>query len=667
LSSSGRNDIIWWMASAYVKNSDKTVFVQTEPSKATAGRRGRLLFCVGWPRSTVSAVLLWVIAVLLVQGGCKSPDEYRRQADTTAYEIIRDKQREATGDAEDFTIGRPSDILRRKLLEAQDLQYSGPWSLGTDRLDKPEHWPEDDYPQDVNSESVVSPENGEQITVGLLEALRVAARNSFAYQTQKEEVFRSALRLDLERDVFRNFFTERGESLISTDSSGDRTVSGTRQSSISGWSRTLKNGASFSAQLGADLVNLLTAGRASARGLQADASVSMPLLRGSGAHIVTEPLTQAERNVVYAIWNFERFKRTFALDIASEYYAVLQALDQVANEEGNYRRVSTSVRRSLRLADSGDMDIVQVDQAVQDELRARNRWVLAMQGYERTLDEFKILLGLPVDANIELDRGELDRLVETVSEEIVDLSRFTIDPNEEVPAADAPIVLERPGPEGAGRYEIDRVVATRLALENRLDLRVAQEDVYDAQRSVVVFADRLGAELTLFGSVSAGDRRSVGSATSPDSRIHLNEAAYSALLTLDLPLERVAERNDYRNSLISLERSVRDVASLEDRVKLDIRNRLRALGSTRESLQIQARAVEVAQKRVSGANMALEAGRAQIRDILEAQEALLSAQNALTAAVINYRITELELQRDMGLLKVDETGLWQEFDPEAIE
>jgi len=192
-------------------------------------------------------------------------------------------------------------------------------------------------------------------------------------------------------------------------------------------------------------------------------------------------------------------------------------------------------------------------------------------------------------------------------------------------------------------------------------------DTLSLRPSQVVFADRLGAELTLFGSASTGDRRSVGSATASDSRIHLNEAAYSALLTLDLPLERVAERNDYRNSLISLERSVRDVASLEDRVKLDIRNRLRALGSTRESLQIQARAVEVAQKRVSGANMALEAGRAQIRDILEAQEALLSAQNALTAAVINYRITELELQRDMGLLKVDEKGLWREFDPEAIE
>ena len=113
--------------------------------------------------------------------------------------------------------------------------------------------------------------------------------------------------------------------------------------------------------------------------------MSVPLLRGSGAHIVTEPLTQAERDVLYAIWEFERFKRTFAVNIAGEYLEVLQGLDEVANEEANYRRVIMSVRRSRRLTDSGDMDVIQMDQAVQDELRARNRWILAIQSYERSL------------------------------------------------------------------------------------------------------------------------------------------------------------------------------------------------------------------------------------------------------------------------------------------
>jgi len=588
-------------------------------------------------------------------------------ADRAALNIIAQKQKEAFGASTPFGINRSSSILRRRLLEKQNLQKSGPWSLGVDRLDQPPHWPKDDYPGDVNAPEIVPVQDANTVKLTLLEALQIGAANSFDYQTEKEDVFRAALALDLQRDAFRDFFTEQLGSAASTDSSGRRTVSGTRQSSVSGISRLFKTGAAISTQFAVDLANLLTAGGASSLGLRLDSSVSIPLLRGSGRHIVTEPLTQAERNVLYAVWQFERFKRVFAVDVARGYLSVLRALDQVENEQGNYRRAIMSARWSQRRADKGEIDIVQVDQALQNELSARNRWIQAMQNYDRSLDQFKQLLGLPVDAKIELDRGELERLTEQISSEMVDLSKFARDPNEEVPPADAPIVLTRPSRAEAGRYEVDPAAAVKLAFDNRLDLRVAQERVYDAQRQVVVLADRLGAELTLGGSATMGGRRDVGSATSDDARVRFNQAAYSALLSLDLPIERVAERNDYRNGLIDLERAVRAAQSAEDRVKLEIRDRLRVLESTRESLQIQASAVEVARRRVRGARLALEAGRAQIRDILEAQDALVSAQNALTAAVINYRVAELELQRDIGLLKVDEKGLWQEFDPEVMQ
>ena len=55
-------------------------------------------------------------------------------------------------------------------------------------------------------------------------------------------------------------------------------------------------------------------------------------------------------------------------------------------------------------------------------------------------------------------------------------------------------------------------------------------------------------------------------------------------------------------------------------------------------------------------------GTAETRNgMLEAQEALVSAQDALTAALVDYRVAELELQRDMGVLGVDEKGLWHEY------
>ena len=74
----------------------------------------------------------------------------------------------------------------------------------------------------------------------------------------------------------------------------------------------------------------------------------------------------------------------------------------------------------------------------------------------------------------------------------------------------------------------------------------------------------------------------------------------------------------------------------------------------------------VAEKRVRMSTVVLEAGRIQILDLLDAQDDLLSAQNRLTAAIINYRTAELDLQKDMGLLQVDANGLWREFSPEVI-
>jgi outer membrane protein TolC len=136
------------------------------------------------------------------------------------------------------------------------------------------------------------------------------------------------------------------------------------------------------------------------------------------------------------------------------------------------------------------------------------------------------------------------------------------------------------------------------------------------------------------------------------------------LLTIDLPLERTAERDAYRNSFISLERAVRDVQKLEDEIKLLIRRSLREMSETRESRKIQANAVYVAQNRVQSTTLFFEAGRIQIRDLLEAQESLLQAKNSLTAAVVDYRIAELSFQRDTGLLKIDEKGLWHEYNPE---
>jgi outer membrane protein TolC len=602
---------------------------------------------------------LLLVSLILLPLACRSPAEYRSEANKAADEIIAAKQEQAFGETEPFSIERPSDILRRRLLEQQDLVVSSNASFGTDRLEPIKHWPDPDYlkPEKSAAPQQFPIEPNKPLRLTLIQALQVGARNSPEYQSRKEDVFRTALALDLTRHDFENIFNARANSDLSTDT----TVTTWENSATGGVDRYLKNGIDTSAAIAINLFNLLTQRGSSSLGLSADASVTIPLLRGSGTYIAAEPLTQAERNVVYELWGFERYKRTFAVSIARDYFNVLRQMDQVTNAEDNYRSAVASSRWSRRRADAGRIPEIEVDQAIQRELGARNSWISAQEQLKSTLDSFKIRIGLPTDALIEVDPNDLVQLrrqASSILEEMRAASQRGT--SAKAPPADAPVELIPASYEEAGPYEISEPLALRLALKNRLDLQEAIGAVYDAEREVVVRADDLRAELNLGGTGRVVD-------TDEDGHLTFNRGQYAALLSLDLPVERTRERNNYRNSLINLEQATRSVQSLEDQIKFSIRNELRTLLESRESLKIQAQAVVVAEKRVRSNTIFLEAGRAQIRDLLESQDSLLAAQNSLTRAVVDYRLAELEIQRDLGLLKVNEKGLWKEFSPEDMK
>jgi hypothetical protein len=608
-----------------------------------------------------------LLSALTLQVGC-GPASYRKDMDKAAAKIISQKQLQATGKISPFSIERPSDILRRRLLADQNLPISGQASLGTDKLTPIKHWPEKNYPAatDSNEKIVETNDVNKPITISLVQALQIGAYNSFEYQNQKEEIFQTVLALRLERHVFESIFTGQLENLLSTNTTGERAVSGMRDSGDFGFSKTLKSGAQLGATFAIDLVNLLTLSHASSMGLLGDATVSIPLLRGSGEYIVTEPLIQADRNVIYAFWNFEQYRKKFAVDIASNYLTVLQQLDAIKNSEADYHSRIESAKRSRRLADAGRIQEIEVDQAVQNELSARQRLITATQTYKNRLDSFKTFLGLPPDANIELDKKELELLTNPTEQIISQFAQNNTEQSKmQTPETNDLIELLEPDYKNAGPYEIEELAAIKLAFDNRLDFKVTQGAVYDNQRAVVVAADALGAELTFLGSVQSGSRReiSTSSAALDDAHIMKNKGVSSALLTMNLPVERTKEAIDYRNSYIALEQAVREVQKSEDGIKTQIRTALRDLLVARENMYIQAKAVYVAQKRVKSVNMFLEAGRAQTRDLLEAQDALLAAQNELTAAVVNYRTAELAIQRDTGVLEVDEKGLWKEYLP----
>ena len=603
-------------------------------------------------------LLFGTMSLLLVATGCKSTRDWRNEADSHAEALIKDAQGKVTGVEEPIVIESAADTLRRRLMLDQNLPKKTDASLGVRDLQDTERWKTQKHLKD-GVEYTERWNTKEKVMLSLLEAIEIAAKNNRDFQAQKETLYQAALSLDLEAHDFQTTF--RGMLNGSIQSSyGTRRNTGSVVGADGSLSRKFKNGVELSSALSVDLAKMLSGDRGSSFGLTYDGSLSVPLLRGSGKFIVTEPLTQAERNLVYQVREFEQYKRRFVVSIANSYLGVLRSAQSVKNQEDSYRRIVTTTRRSRRMADAGLIPEYQFDQAIQTELNARESWVSSQQSHTRSLEAFRVLLGLPPDADVEPIKEELDKLLaqlRSLSEGVM-----MADYSGEVPSADADVELKMPDLTHSGPNEIRPEKALELAFANRPDFLNTMERVEDAQRAVLVAEDSLRGELTIGGSASIGEGRGAMSGDQPDAKFRPKEGSYGALLNVNLPIERTAERNRYRNSLISLEKAVRSFQAAEDQLKQDVKSKLRDMLENRERLVIQIQAVELAERRVKNTDMLLQAGRAELRDVLDAQSALTSAQNSLYSAAVSYRINELELQRDLGVLQVTSDGLWKELD-----
>ena len=85
---------------------------------------------------------------------------------------------------------------------------------------------------------------------------------------------------------------------------------------------------------------------------------------------------------------------------------------------------------------------------------------------------------------------------------------------------------------------------------------------------------------------------------------------------------------------------------------------LRTLDASRQSYDIQVRAKALADRRVESSELSLQAGRIQVRDVVDAQTARVQAYIAATAALVEYHLTRMRLLLDLGVLKTEKARFW---------
>jgi outer membrane protein TolC len=520
------------------------------------------------------------IAVILGLAGC-SPEQYKARADKEVYQIIDSKWQEDFGHKSNYII-KDSNV---------------PPS-----------------PDDIQIELAV-PDSG---VISLAQAVAVATAYNREYQARKEQLYLKALDLTLARHQFARQWFGTVDAGYIRDSEDEKVDSGAGV----GFQQLLADGAMISIDIAMDWTRFLTGDPRTSLASLLSAEATQPLLRGRGRRVVQENLTQAERDVLYQIRSFNRYRKDFVVSIADDYYRVLEQKANVTNAENSYYRLVESRKRLEIEVEAGSARPFDVDEAEQQALNAENRWVQAQQSYERALDEFKVRLSLPPSAEIELDDNELKALED--------------------------IGIIEPG------YELNEAVET--AFLRRLDLANSRDKIDDATRKVEVAADNLGIELDLVGS--AGVR---STPKTNFDRLQFHEGDYSfGFRSNDLGLDRKAERNEYRKALITLEQQQRQYEIDTDRIELDVRQALRALKAEAEQYRIQKMALDLAQRRLETQKLMLEIGQSNVRLLLESEGALLEAQNDVTRALVAHAIAKLGFFRDIGILQVRPDGMWEQ-------
>lgn len=542
------------------------------------------------PATRASRTLLLVLVGLLLIS-C-SARHYREAADREVYRLIAQADQQVFGRTNPpaFSIATPfSERDPRAILVPEILEDRSRTNLRVMRLDA---------------------------------ALDLAVRHSREYQTQKEQLYLAALSLTGARYQFSPQFFANSTAQVGGTPGG--TQSGSVRSRV-GVDQLLRTGGRLSVSLGNDLLRYFTGWSSGPNSSSRDSAINtlsveltQPLLRGFGRNDPTvESLTQAERNVVYAVRTFSQYQHQFAVNIVNDYFGLLGLKDVVRNNYTNYlRRVDTTQYLEARVDRVRKSD---VDDARSAELSARISYVDSVAQYLNELAGFKLTLGLPLTEDLYLEDTDLQELLEA----------------------------------GLIPVEADRRAAFRIAVDHHMDILNAIDRFEDSKRKVRLTADALKPGIGFVGNASLDSEGQYDYAN-----FDLQKVRYSAGLTFDLPIDRLRERNTYRAALVSFESQVRSLSLTLDNFRDRIDRGLRTLEQRRLNYLNRQMALDVARRRVEMNALQLSAGRVQIRDVRESQDTLIAAQNQMTSTLVSYLQARLQLLLDIGVLETESARFW---------
>jgi hypothetical protein len=305
------------------------------------------------------------------------------------------------------------------------------------------------------------PLKSEGLLLDLDQTVELGLVNSREYQFFREELYLAALPVTLQRFSFA-YQLAAIENAVRLWGGPDSVVghqnNWTLNTSASA-SKLFSTGALLTFQFANNTVfNFLQGSSPLTSTSSIDLTLMQPLLRGGGRAVTLEPLTQVERNLVYDIRAYARFREQFYLslalgtslpsslafavgtgpistlaalgiastDVAGQFRGYLPSLFRefdLAVDRKYVADLEVALRRFEGLEEGGQVAPLQVSQVRTSLLNARNAVLKDRQDTTNALDQFKLQLGIPANTPLILDDApgrpmtrQLDRYYEVQGE-----------------------------------------------------------------------------------------------------------------------------------------------------------------------------------------------------------------------------------------------------------
>ncbi len=293
------------------------------------------------------------------------------------------------------------------------------------------HWPKKriDWIENPGWEAGLPWGSNGKVKLDADKSFELALLHSREYQTALEQLYIVALALTLNRFEFETkwFLTNATDFTSAAPGTLNETNTLTSTSHL-GFTQAFAAGGQLVVDFANSFVLEYTANNRTSVSSTFVANFVQPLLRNAGKRVRLELLTQAERDVLYAARDFYRFRKQFWATITtldSGYLSLLLQVQSIRNAQANLAGQQQNLLEHEALLPGGKITTVQVDQAFQGYQTARASVAQSEATLQTSLDQFKLLLGIPPHIPIELDDSVLNPFVLTDSK--LDALREAID------------------------------------------------------------------------------------------------------------------------------------------------------------------------------------------------------------------------------------------------